>query len=539
MTLKKSQDWKLFLEHPRIILLLLSLSFFLGVWSGSLGYTYETILWCFLVLLFFMLVARFKLHWAVVVILLCVLASAWSYGKNWYDRQEQMVRYFEHYTKDNQSHTIVWQVETLLYQWDFSRTYRHKIDNIDNISTDEKSTPGHLLLEVPKNINMKIGDTVKVVAKIFPVYSGTTLEWFEKYVWKEGVFWKIKATSVQVMEPGTPGMFDHVKNATVETLYTSFPTDVAAIILGTTIGNTDFLFKSLKDDFLGSGMTHILVVSGSNIAFIIVMLVAILRYIPIKRYVQMSMVVIFLLAYGFLVSWDIPVIRATVMGIIAYLSIMHGKKIASGFLLIILWAFLVLLDPFTLLYDVGFGLSFGATLWILMMERFRQKRSEDSWFWKNIWPLISLTIGASLWSLPVIFYHFGTLSIGSFFANILIGPIVGLNLFMSVCYLLGSFILPDTLLFILWYVPYGLSSTIIFIASFFAGAGIWTLPDSIAHILPPILIFGGLCIFIAQERTIILLWVQKAQSLRHLSRGSWGPYPLMTEMPEVSPRIQK
>ena len=79
------------------------------------------------------------------------------------------------------------------------------------------------------------------------------------------------------------------------------------------IGNIELLSSETKKSFTNAGITHILVVSGSNIAFVIVILTSILRYFPIGRIIRTLVVVGFVLGYGSLVGWDMPVIRAVAM----------------------------------------------------------------------------------------------------------------------------------------------------------------------------------------------------------------------------------
>jgi competence protein ComEC len=80
-----------------------------------------------------------------------------------------------------------------------------------------------------------------------------------------------------------------------------------------TIGNIELLSSDTKKAFTNAGITHILVVSGSNIAFVIVILTGILRYIPMKKWINISIVMLFVIMYGSLVGWDMPVVRAVGM----------------------------------------------------------------------------------------------------------------------------------------------------------------------------------------------------------------------------------
>ena len=107
---------------------------------------------------------------------------------------------------------------------------------------------------------------------------------------------------------------------------TSFPDDVAGILLGMTVGITDLLSPDTRADFIGSGLTHILVVSGSNIAFLILLITFFLKYIHLSRWLQIGIILMFLLFYGTLVGWDVSVIRATIMGILSYSIASNGMR---------------------------------------------------------------------------------------------------------------------------------------------------------------------------------------------------------------------
>ena len=66
-----------------------------------------------------------------------------------------------------------------------------------------------------------------------------------------------------------------------DTFESYFPRDIAGTLLGMTIGSIDLLSRETKDAFIATGISHILVVSGSNIAFLIILLTFFLKYFPL------------------------------------------------------------------------------------------------------------------------------------------------------------------------------------------------------------------------------------------------------------------
>lgn len=128
------------------------------------------------------------------------------------------------------------------------------------------------------------------------------------------------------------------------------------------------------------------------------------------------------------------------MGLIAFLAVIGNKKIASISILALVAFLFITHDPLVLMYDAGFGLSFGATLGILL---FHKKISE---FLKNfVIPLwtkdtLAVTFSATLGSTPILIYHFGEISSGIILTNILISFVIGWITLLSVFYIPLSFI---------------------------------------------------------------------------------------------------
>ena len=69
-----------------------------------------------------------------------------------------------------------------------------------------------------------------------------------------------------------------------------FPKDISGTLLGMTIGSISSLSREMKDAFIQSGTSHILVVSGSNIAFLIILITGVLKYFSLKKIIRMSIV---------------------------------------------------------------------------------------------------------------------------------------------------------------------------------------------------------------------------------------------------------
>ncbi len=159
-----------------------------------------------------------------------------------------------------------------------------------------------------------------------------------------------------------------------------------------TIGSTDLLQTETKKEFIQSGISHILVVSGSNIAFVILFLVFFLKYIPGGKTSRTLVVSLFLILYGTLVSWEVSVIRATIMGVITYTVACHGGNSSSRATLALALCLMCLYDPLGVVYDAGFALSFGATAGIIIFRERIEGILSNMRVPKMLFPYFSITI---------------------------------------------------------------------------------------------------------------------------------------------------
>ncbi|RMG90613.1 MAG: DNA internalization-related competence protein ComEC/Rec2 [Chloroflexi bacterium] len=210
------------------------------------------------------------------------------------------------------------------------------------------------------------------------------------------------------------------------------PDPQASLLTGILLGNDNGLPPDLADNFRTTGMTHIIAISGFNIAILIAIFVGISERIFSQRVatvVAMSGIV----AYTILVGADASVVRAAIMGSIYLVSsrwlgrpnFAYGSLFLAGFLM-------TLLNPFTL-WDVGFQLSFTATLGLMLyadpltkwtrrqLLRWLDERLVE-WLMGLLTEAVILTLAAQVLTLPLMMAYFGQVSLISLPANALILP---------------------------------------------------------------------------------------------------------------------
>ncbi len=473
------------LEHPRIYFYLLFFCYAIGIACSSIS-TYPISIALSLVLPLIIILIGWWRRWYTIVLAILVSGFGWYM---WHDSSTKRETAYTVIQTETQgysgSYHIQWTVEKLLYNSDLTHTYRLHIDSIDNRSTIEskplRSLDMGIFVEIPNNLHINIGDTIAYTGKMYNVIN-FPLSGFAGYAWYNEIYGKSRVPVFQRIHQIHPSRLEKIQIWAKSVLFAGFPENIAGIILGMTIGNIELLTNETKKYFTNAGITHILVVSGSNIAFVIVILSTILRYIPVPQILRTCVVLVFVFWYGSLVGWDAPVLRAVAMGIITYIVLVWWKKVVSVPLLCMVGWGILLYSPLALLYDAGFGLSFMGTLGILLLHPPIQSLLTSRYIPWWIRDILSITIAASIGSSIAILYFFHTIPVFSLISNILISWFLGWILFASMVYLFFAF-MGWWILYVWGWTIYIPTAYILWIGHIFWNGYIITLDSMIAEIL--------------------------------------------------------
>ncbi len=474
-----SEYWEKNLVHPRGLFLTFCLSFILGDILGVWGKSFLFDLFPFCLLFGWFICTR---YWRYIGVLWCTWILLWySYGSHaaetrWNTIHELSSEY--HLFEGKKS--ILGTIDTHLFSKERSDTYRLSIDKIDNISTQKTASEWRkisIFVEIPSNLHIHEGDVISFTGKISEIIR-PPLQGYSRYAFAEWGYGTVFLPLFEHIWKNTPTLFEKLRESSRGTFQKWFPKDVSWVLLGMVIGIDDFLETNVKQAFLQSGITHILVVSGSNIAFLILFVMFFLKYMHIPRWLRVSIIGIILLFYGSLVGWGISVIRATIMGILSYIIAEYWWRVSSTASLTSAGLILTILAPLWPLYDAGFWLSFGATGGIFLFRNILKKIWGKTRFPPWWLPFFSLSIWASLGSLPILIYHFWTLTIGSILMNLLIESVLWWILFSAIVYIpLAA--LSGTAAYIFGYLVYIPTKYIITLSGFFAGGYTLVVPENI------------------------------------------------------------
>ncbi|MFN8037238.1 MAG: ComEC/Rec2 family competence protein [Acidimicrobiia bacterium] len=185
------------------------------------------------------------------------------------------------------------------------------------------------------------------------------------------------------------------------------------------LGDTREMPRALVDDFRAAGLSHLLVVSGANVAFVLALVAPVLRRSPlVVRFLGAGVV---LGLFGAMTRWEPSVLRAIVMAALASAGALLGRPQRGVRLVVVAVTALLLADPF-LLHSVGFRLSVGATLGIALFAPWCSERLRGPRWFRDA---LGVTIAAQLGVAPVLIPVFGSMPLVTLPANLVAVPVAG------------------------------------------------------------------------------------------------------------------
>jgi ComEC/Rec2-related protein len=279
------------------------------------------------------------------------------------------------------------------------------------------------------------------------------------------------------------------------------------------IGLRDLVARDVAADFRTTGLSHVVAISGWHIAMLGAVVGGLLG--GIGRRPRTAIVLAAIVAYAIFAGASPSVLRATVMAVVVLLARESGRRGSASAGLALTVAGMLLLDPQTIA-DIGFQLSAAATAGLLIWAKRarswlenRLPRQTPGWLLESL----GVSMAAQAATLPMVLFHFGTLSLVSPLANVLIGPLVAPAMLLTgvalVCGLLIGAGVPALL-----FAPFALVAGVV-IGAMIAIAHVCALLPFASLILAP-----PLNILLAAACCALLAWsLMLSQALESVTRA--------------------
>jgi len=401
------------------------------------------------------LIALAKRRWALAALLSALalgLVSAFHFGM-------EMSGAGVHHLKQVIAEPTLCHVYGRVADWPELRHGRTEII-IELDSLEVRSESKHVAQPVQGRLLLKVSDTTTAVqrgdrvafrARLYPVRPGGTAGFdYDRYLVLRGVFaqaylpsllnvWVDKRPTVGVLP-----LVDRLRTAVRLSLDRNLSPPAAALARGFLIGETRDIPPEIYRMFRDSGTMHLLAVSGSNVALVVLFFMWVLRPFRFGTGPRSVALLVVIAIFAGLSYGDPSVIRASIMAGLVIGARMLGRSYDLNNIIAATALLILLVEP-AQMFDVGFQLSF-VTAWglIFIMPRlaalFRECH-ERPWYRWLVFPFL-LALVAQVVSTPLVAYHFGRFPVIGLAANLVIVPMVSLGVVGILLLLVADLIWP-------------------------------------------------------------------------------------------------
>jgi competence protein ComEC len=342
-----------------------------------------------------------------------------------------------------------------------------------------------ILVRADRFANIAYGDVLEVTGTLerpesFVTDIGRTFD-YPKYLEVRRVQYVVSFAEIAVIDSNQGNVLlaylYQAKQFFVTTLEEAISSPQVDLGVGLLLGVKQALGDELETAFRQTGIIHIVVLSGYNVMLVVGFFWWLSSWVlPLRGRIVFGLVGITL--FALLVGLSATVVRASIMAAILLIGKLLGRTYDVLRALLFAALIMVLINPYILLYDIGFQLSFMATLGlVLVLPQFESTLATHSTQLK-FKDLFFATVVTQIFVLPLLMYHIGEVSLVSVLVNMLVLPVVPVAMLLTfIVGLVGS--VSTTLAVLVGFVAYLPLQLIIAIATSFAALpfAVITIPE--------------------------------------------------------------
>ncbi len=288
---------------------------------------------------------------------------------------------------------------------------------------------GRLLVSLPRGISVAVGSRVAVVAEVEQPEAFDGFD-YPAFLARQGIGGVVRARAAESMpSQGSLGPAQIAATARrwlLGGLNGMIPEPEAALGAGILLGVRSGIAPEIADAFATAGLTHVVAISGWNIAIVAAIVASLARPLEQRRggrWMAPAAAGLTIAAYVVLTGASPSVVRAALMAGAMLVARLGGSR-AHAASALALAALVMLLAAPSVLWDVGFQLSALATGGLILFAAPIESRLAS-------WPAwvrepVALTLAAQLTTLPVVVGSFERISLIAPAANVLVVPLVPL-----------------------------------------------------------------------------------------------------------------
>lgn len=322
--------------------------------------------------------------------------------------------------------------------------------NAIEINNNWKYCDGKTIVYVKgsENRNLSIGNEVLIQSKYNPIYNnGNPNEFdYKKFMERKNIFHTVFVNShkihfikrlndFSIVDYGSK-LKHHIVTILRESKLSQNAFSICSALI---VGYDDEIDSEVINSFSHSGTLHMLSVSGLHTGVIYSILLFLFSMIDKNNRFKLTktfVIIICLFLFVLITGLSPSVLRASVM----FSLIIIGKTFyreSNSYNTLFLSAFILLfINPY-LIYDIGFLLSYTAVFGIIYLyPKLNNFILLDNRILKWMWNGASVSIAATIFTLPITLYYFHQFPIWFILSNLIIIPIGLFNMFGGIILIL-------------------------------------------------------------------------------------------------------
>jgi competence protein ComEC len=297
-----------------------------------------------------------------------------------------------------------------------------------------------ILLSTGLDTDYKYGDQINfsgVLKKPENFMTDTGKEFdYVNYLRKDGILYVMSYPKIEIISSGNGNFLKSIlfsaKEKFLEKMNLVISVPESLLMGGLILGEKSSFSQALRQSFVNTGTIHIVALSGYNVTIVaewIMKLFSQISFISLNFSIGIGIFAILL--FIIMTGASSTAIRAGVMAVLALVARATGRNYDVARALVLAGVFMVLLNPFLLVFDVSFQLSFIATIAVIFLA----PKIEKYFLWAperfELRDIISVTTAAYIFVAPFILYKMGNLSLVALPANILILPFIPFTMMLG------------------------------------------------------------------------------------------------------------
>lgn len=318
----------------------------------------------------------------------------------------------------------------------FSTDYIGRVEHLWNTSLHDRLI--HTIVRIPWNFSLDPWDSIEYSSRLYMIENFDGFE-YKKFMLSQDIYFRsYGSTFLKNSTSNIHPLFLYIsqkRNDLLSVLEKLYPPEEKIFLAWILLGAREDIPQELRENFNKSWLTHFIAVSGFNITILVIFFGFLFQYFPL--YLRTFLVVASIILFTILVWFSAPVVRAAIMWGIAYIILSMWRSSSNLTLVLLTACIMVWVSPLSLNYDVSLHLSFLAVIGIVYTQ----------WFFKKIFSFLPsilaireafvLTLSALSFTLPIMIFNFGQISLFSPIANIAVAWTIPLAMLLGFLSIIG------------------------------------------------------------------------------------------------------